>query len=75
MATPGDDNLFQSLLTPPRLVGIVLVVGEDRRRVIDYRTMEIGDLVELLDANGLLPSQPGGQGGEGLLSDGNGNGA
>lgn len=41
--------------------GIVLVVDEEGQRVIDYRMMELDDVVEILDANGLLPSN--GEGG------------
>lgn len=61
---PELASFFQSLLKPPDILGFVLVVDERQRQVIDYRMMDLGDVLALLATNGLLPSPKGGQGGK-----------
>lgn len=69
---PELASFFQSLLKPPDVLGFVLVVDERQRQVIDYRLMDLGDILALLAANGLLPSPKGGKGTAG--DNGNGDG-
>jgi len=70
---PELASFFQSLLKPPDVLGFVLVVDERQRQVIDYRLMDLSDVLALLATNGLLPSPKGGPGGKGT-SGNNGNG-
>lgn|GEM_PF-5561573 len=56
-------EMLQSLARKP--LGFVLVVDDQKTRVIDYRMMELDDVLDLLDENGLL--RPGETNGENTL--------
>lgn len=56
-------EMIQTINRKP--LGFVLVVDDQQSRVIDYRMMDVDDVLDLLDENGLL--RPGGENGEKTL--------
>jgi len=49
-------RIIQALPIEKAPQSIVLVVDDDGQRLIDYRMMDLDDVVEILDTNGLLPN-------------------
>ncbi len=56
-------EMIQTINRKP--LGFVLVVDDQQSRVIDYRMMDVEDVLDLLDENGLL--RPGATNGENTL--------